>query len=280
MTINTWNSGQTKDITFKDFNPVQRGKFLFYGITLLATDQFTADDTLITAVTCDYDNDLAAVSVLYPSNKDTILVKSTFQPTGSFLAYGIQDSFINTPVQVQIKTCENGLLVFQADTAIPVIYPGSPALSITFPSQQGIYDIRTLVPGCYNIDIIARKQNDGDRTNDMASANFTISGTSSTESNYSIRQDILLEQNFPNPFASSTTINYALPENGRVTFRIYDITGRVIQTEAEIAKKESGQHQVNLSLQNFPSGIYIYELTFTNDKGEIIRRSERMTLMK
>jgi photosystem II stability/assembly factor-like uncharacterized protein len=43
-----------------------------------------------------------------------------------------------------------------------------------------------------------------------------------------------LSQNYPNPFNPTTKINFALPKQGFVTLKIYDITGREIQTLVNI----------------------------------------------
>lgn len=67
-----------------------------------------------------------------------------------------------------------------------------------------------------------------------------------------------LEQNFPNPFNSTTVIRYALPEDGFVKLIIYDITGRTVSRLIE-TKKNSGNHYVRWEA-NVPSGIYFYKL--------------------
>ena len=42
-----------------------------------------------------------------------------------------------------------------------------------------------------------------------------------------------LTQNVPNPFAGSTTVNFTVPNDARVTVRIFDVMGREIQTLAD-----------------------------------------------
>lgn len=70
-------------------------------------------------------------------------------------------------------------------------------------------------------------------------------------------------QNFPNPFNPSTTIEFNLPEGGRVDLEIYDIMGRQVRN---LASKEfpAGLNQViwdgkNDSRRNVTSGIYFYK---------------------
>ncbi|MCP4712109.1 MAG: T9SS type A sorting domain-containing protein, partial [Planctomycetes bacterium] len=41
---------------------------------------------------------------------------------------------------------------------------------------------------------------------------------------------IELLQNYPNPFNPSTTIQFAIPSKQTLSFRIYDITGRLVKT--------------------------------------------------
>jgi hypothetical protein len=72
-----------------------------------------------------------------------------------------------------------------------------------------------------------------------------------------------LEQNFPNPFNPSTTINYSLPEAGHVTIKVFDVLGReVIELVNEV--KSHGKHSVKFDAHNFSSGIYIYTIRANN----------------
>lgn len=74
-----------------------------------------------------------------------------------------------------------------------------------------------------------------------------------------------LYQNYPNPFNPSTILKYSIPEDNFVTLKVYDITGRVVQTifnnewhtagiyDYDFSK--SGNHSFELS-----SGVYFYRL--------------------
>ncbi|RPI07134.1 MAG: T9SS C-terminal target domain-containing protein [Ignavibacteriae bacterium] len=75
-----------------------------------------------------------------------------------------------------------------------------------------------------------------------------------------------LSQNYPNPFNPSTTIEYALPRDGFVSLKVYDVLGR------EVAKlvdeiQQSGTHKVTFNnldnSQNAPmrTGVYFYTIT-------------------
>jgi hypothetical protein len=73
-----------------------------------------------------------------------------------------------------------------------------------------------------------------------------------------------LHQNYPNPFNPSTTIQYDLPQAGRVVLEIFDPLGRVVKT---LIKGEStaGVHTVTWNGTNdhgglLPSGVYIYRI--------------------
>jgi serine protease AprX len=65
--------------------------------------------------------------------------------------------------------------------------------------------------------------------------------------------------NYPNPFRSSTSINFRLAKAGFVSLNVYDLTGRKIQTLIQ-EKRNAGQHNVKFSGNNLPTGTYIYRL--------------------
>lgn len=69
-----------------------------------------------------------------------------------------------------------------------------------------------------------------------------------------------LHQNYPNPFNPVTNISFDLKENSLVTLRIYDATGKEVQTLVN-TRLNSGQHSYNWNAENFSSGVYFYKLS-------------------
>jgi len=84
--------------------------------------------------------------------------------------------------------------------------------------------------------------------------------------------DYALSANYPNPFNPSTTIKFALPEAGRVTLRIYSLTGQLVR-ELVHGDYASGRHQVRWDArdaqgQQVASGVYFYRLAVQNQTGQ------------
>ena len=68
-----------------------------------------------------------------------------------------------------------------------------------------------------------------------------------------------LEQNYPNPFRSSTTIKYHLDRPGQVYLRIYTINGQEIETIVN-QYQEAGEHAVMWDATGLSGGVYLYKL--------------------
>ncbi|MBE2227322.1 MAG: aryl-sulfate sulfotransferase [Ignavibacteria bacterium] len=83
-----------------------------------------------------------------------------------------------------------------------------------------------------------------------------------------------LEQNFPNPFNPSTTINFDIPEYSRVNLSIFDCLGRKINTLIE-RELNFGPYSIEFTPNSLPSGIYFYRLT-VNEQSE----TKKMILLK
>ncbi len=81
---------------------------------------------------------------------------------------------------------------------------------------------------------------------------------------------INLFANYPNPFNSSTRIEYTLPRAGGVMMRIFNINGRLVRTLVNRIEKR-GRHSViwnGISDSGIPvsSGIYIYQLQYNGQQ--------------
>lgn len=80
-----------------------------------------------------------------------------------------------------------------------------------------------------------------------------------------------LEQNQPNPFNPVTTLRFAVPEQSRVTIRLYNVTGREVRTIVN-EDLDPGYHTRTLSCTGLPSGVYFCRM-------EAGRFSETIKLM-
>jgi hypothetical protein len=78
--------------------------------------------------------------------------------------------------------------------------------------------------------------------------------------NYTGPKEFKLEQNFPNPFNPTTTIQYQLPQDSRVTLKVYDILGSEVITLVN-EEQEAGYKEVKFNASYIASGMYVYRLT-------------------
>ena len=68
-----------------------------------------------------------------------------------------------------------------------------------------------------------------------------------------------LDQNFPNPFNPTTTIQYQLPTDSRVTLKVYDLLGREVTTLLN-EDRPAGYHDARWDASNTASGVYFYRI--------------------
>jgi len=69
-----------------------------------------------------------------------------------------------------------------------------------------------------------------------------------------------LGQNYPNPFNPTTTIQYQLPQDARVTLKVYDILGSEVATLVN-EEQQAGYREVQFNGISYASGMYVYRLT-------------------
>lgn len=93
-----------------------------------------------------------------------------------------------------------------------------------------------------------------------------LSARSSADFNFDVSADMgemvyefALNQNFPNPFNPTTTINYTIAETGNVNLVVYDILGRRVATLVNEIQS-TGRYNVNFDATRLSSGTYIYRL--------------------
>lgn len=77
-----------------------------------------------------------------------------------------------------------------------------------------------------------------------------------------------LSTNYPNPFASATTFQFALPQPAAVTLKVYSVLGKEVATLVQDALP-AGTYQTRWNAPGLSSGTYLYRLqagTFTQTR--------------
>jgi hypothetical protein len=91
-----------------------------------------------------------------------------------------------------------------------------------------------------------------------------------------------LLQNFPNPFNPSTNIRFALPAEGFVTLRVYDITGREVVKLIDSKYYSIGVYSYvfDAGAFNLASGVYVYKLEVNQNNKSVYSQIKKMVLIK
>ncbi len=83
-----------------------------------------------------------------------------------------------------------------------------------------------------------------------------------------------LQQNYLNPFNSSTVISFRLPFRTHVTLRVFDLLGREVQRLVD-GVMEAGEYRVLFDARDLSSGMYVYHI-----KTEFYEEKRKALLIK
>jgi hypothetical protein len=84
----------------------------------------------------------------------------------------------------------------------------------------------------------------------------------------------VLKQNYPNPFNPTTTIEYAIPQSGQVSLKVFNTIGQEVATLFD-GFQNAGPYQAKFDGSNLSSGIYLYKLQTEN-----VTLTKKFVLMK
>ena len=93
-------------------------------------------------------------------------------------------------------------------------------------------------------------------------------------------EEYRLEQNYPNPFNPNTTIQYTVPIDRKVSVKIYNVNGQLVNTLINNELVSAGTHKVMWNGKNknglsVSTGMYFYSLEWAG-----MKKVKSMTLLK
>lgn len=139
-------------------------------------------------------------------------------------------------------------------------------------------DATDLVAGVYNANIVVG-------SNDPLNPEVTVPVTLGVDQRITgIGDDMVptkfeLYPNRPNPFNPTTTIGYTVPVQGKVSLKIYDVSGRYVTTLVDdargVGRYSATWNGVNSTGDPVGSGVYFYRLNVGNEM-----LTKKMVLLK
>lgn len=234
----------------------------------------------------------------------TPVTQSGNSHTGNFAAHLEVVDFQGTPVYPSLQTLDFGFPVSQAYTNLQGYYQFNPAAPsnvlyvFIYPRKNGIpigagIAILTPTQTSYTSFDVPISYNSGEVPDtawivisliDTLSSTVTgsialiddleLSGSATgiVGNGNAVVSQYILEQNFPNPFNPSTTIEFFLPETVPVQLTIFNQLGEQV---ASLINHNllAGVHRFEWQAGDLPSGIYYYKLNagnFSNTKKLIL----------
>ncbi len=93
-----------------------------------------------------------------------------------------------------------------------------------------------------------------------------------------IPEKFALSQNYPNPFNPSTLINYDIPFEGKVSLKVFDMSGKEVASLVNEVKS-AGFYSVRFDASGIQSGVYFYKLAGESN-GNSFSAVKKMMLVK
>jgi uncharacterized protein (DUF362 family) len=90
--------------------------------------------------------------------------------------------------------------------------------------------------------------------------------------------DFKLCANYPNPFNPSTMIVFYLPRNEHVMLKVYDVTGREIETLVD-GEVPAGEHRLQWNATGLASGVYLCRLQVVDPVGGTRKFAETIKMV-
>jgi len=226
-----------------------------------------------------YYNDEGVASV-YWQDADSLLIDSTVPNKNVYLlrdsSYGAGS--IAGSINIQTEGAQTGL---EGITLLARSVDNGALYSYNFGKEDGVYKITNLPYGTY--ELIGQKIGWEDAISQVVKIdsfntqinNITITFTPTDVNDVlPLPDNIILHQNFPNPFNPTTTISFFIRQEDIVELKVSNILG---QTVAVLISENlpAGNYDIQFGASNIASGIYFYTLS----AGKIIQ-TNKMVLLK
>jgi len=160
-------------------------------------------------------------------------------------------NYLNTTMQTFTATGINAV-ISGAQVFSVRIYPYAPNGSIAMTPTLAVHQNMAICGTTNTLNVVA-----------ATPANLTVEGKLK-----------VMEQNSPNPFASTSIINYNIHQSGHVSIRVYNALGETVKVLLD-GIKPAGSGSVEIQADGLSNGIYFYSIQAGG-----ITQTEKMMVVK
>jgi hypothetical protein len=169
-------------------------------------------------------------------------------------------------------TTDDEISLYVFPTTIPGTEPASPTVG----------PVTGLTSDMTNLGRIALRQGTASNAPYLKVDGFKISKSwasivSEIKQLNEVATSFSLSQNYPNPFNPTTNINFAIPKNGFVSLKVFDVMGREVRNLVN-SNMNTGSYNVTLDMNGMNSGVYFYTLNYNNGTDRVSETKKLMLI--
>jgi hypothetical protein len=108
---------------------------------------------------------------------------------------------------------------------------------------------------------VRSKNTDGTYSAYSTPGSFHVEGVTDVRGTAGVvPKEFVLEQNYPNPFNPSTMIRFSIPEESKVTLKVFNMLGQEVVALLNGQQMNAGSYAVNFDASSLANGMYLYRI--------------------
>jgi hypothetical protein len=145
------------------------------------------------------------------------------------------------------------------DSTLILLCSTTPLLHTNLNQETGQLILKSVVDSTYDCQIVLSATDPANNTTRDSLTIIVLSNTTTLLNEAPLPKQFEFRKIYPNPFNSTVTIDYSLPDRDFVSIMIYNINGQKLQTLLN-KNQSAGHYQIIWNAAYFESGIYLIHI--------------------
>jgi hypothetical protein len=239
-------------VNYNDISTLWGGVEL-YAIPLLERLLSSSIDTSHASVALSADIDGNDVALVIRNQSHFLVNSNVLHLEASYVFSDLLDGPLGAPVSADIAVVDDQAIIFaeyDAEVNLEVPWDGMAEVIRYDPTGEIVYNNQDDLNGTYEASMLR---------GELILLGSVTTPISDHENQYAVNSKLLLLRNTPNPFNSSTKIEFEISAPGRVTLKAYNLLGQLEEVLIDDVLP-AGMHSVDWQPDKLPSGVYFTRL--------------------